>query len=81
MQKKTEVAVFSISILSGPKPHFGIGNQNQDQVSVSVLEPKLFLSKPTLSPIFRILIENAKLFTKVYICPKKIGSGTVFVMI
>ena len=63
MQKKTEVAVFSISILSGPKPHFGIGNQNQDQVSVSVLKPKLFLPEPKLSTFFRILIKNAKLVT------------------
>ena len=34
-----------------PKPGFGIGNRNQDQVSVSVLEPKLFVPKPKL-PLF-----------------------------
>ena len=31
-----------------PKPGFGIGNRNQDQVSVSV--PKLLLPKPKLPP-------------------------------
>ena len=44
-----------------PKPGFGIGNRNQDQVSVSVLEPKLLLPKPILPPysfpqIFLMLI-------------------------
>ena len=33
-----------------PKPGFGIGNRNQDQVLVSVSEPKLFLPKPKLPP-------------------------------
>ena len=67
--EKTEVSVFSI--LLGTKPRFGIGNQNQDQVSVSVLEPKLFLPKPKLPPFFRILIENAKLVTTVCIYLKR----------
>ena len=31
------------------KPDFGIGNRNQDQVSVSVSGPELFLPKPKLS--------------------------------
>ena len=35
-----------------PKPGFGIGNRNHDQVSVSVLVPELFLPKPKLSSIF-----------------------------
>ena len=34
-----------------PKPGFGIGNRNHDQVSVSVSGPELFLPKPKLSPI------------------------------
>ena len=34
-----------------PKPGFGIDNRNQDQVSVSVSGPELFLPKPKLSPI------------------------------
>ena len=33
-----------------PKPGFGIGNRNQDQVLVSVSEPKLLLPKPKLPP-------------------------------
>ena len=33
-----------------PKPGFGIGNRNQDQVLVSVSGPELFLPKPKLSP-------------------------------
>ena len=37
-----------------PKPCFGIGNRNQDQVSVSVSGPELFLPKPKLSPILKI---------------------------
>ena len=37
-----------------PKPGFGIGNWNQDQVSVSVSWPELFLPKPKLSPILKI---------------------------
>ena len=32
-----------------PKLGFGIGNRNQDQVSVSVSGPELFLPKPKLS--------------------------------
>ena len=36
------------------KPGFGIGNRNQDQVSVSVSGPELFLPKPKLSPILKI---------------------------
>ena len=36
------------------KPGFGIGNWNQDQVSVSVYGPELFLPKPKLSPILKI---------------------------
>ena len=35
-----------------PKPGFGIGNRNHDQVSVSVSAPELFLPKPKLSSIF-----------------------------
>ena len=35
-----------------PKPGFGIGNRNQDQVSV--LGPELFLPKPKLSFILKI---------------------------
>ena len=35
-----------------PKPGFGIGNRNHDQVSVSVSAPELFLLKPKLSSIF-----------------------------
>ena len=31
-----------------PKPGFGISNRNQDQVSVSVSGPELFLTKPNL---------------------------------
>ena len=31
-----------------PKLGFGIGNRNQDQVSVSVSGPELFLPKPKL---------------------------------
>ena len=31
-----------------PKPGFGIDNRNQDQVSVSVSGPELFLPKPKL---------------------------------
>ena len=34
-----------------PKPGFGIGNRNHDQVSVSVSAPELFLLKPKLSSI------------------------------
>ena len=34
-----------------PKPGFGIGNRNHDQVSVSVSGPELFLPKPKLSPM------------------------------
>ena len=37
----------------GAKPGFGIGNRNQDQVSVSVSGPELFLLKPKLSPILK----------------------------
>ena len=37
-----------------PKLGFGIGNRNQDQVSVSVSGPELFLPKPKLSPILKI---------------------------
>ena len=37
-----------------PKPGFGISNRNQDQVSVSVSGPELFLPKPKLSPILKI---------------------------
>ena len=36
-----------------PKHGFGIGNRNQDQVSVSVSGPELFLPKPKLSPILK----------------------------
>ena len=36
------------------KPGFGIGNRNQDQVSVLVSGPELFLPKPKLSPIYQI---------------------------
>ena len=39
-----------------PKLDFGISNWNQDQVSVSVSEPELFLPKPKLSSIFSSLI-------------------------
>ena len=39
-----------------PKLGFGIGNRNQDQVSVSVSGPELFLPKPKLSSIFSSLI-------------------------
>ena len=39
-----------------PKPGSCIGNQNQDQVSVSVSGPELFLPKPKLSSIFSSLI-------------------------
>ena len=35
-----------------PKPGFGIGNRNHDQVSVLVSAPELFLPKPKLSSIF-----------------------------
>ena len=38
-----------------PKPCFGIGNRNQDQVSVSVSGPELFLPKPKLSRWYRYL--------------------------
>ena len=34
-----------------PKPGFGISNRNQEQVSVSVLGPELFLPKHKLSRI------------------------------
>ena len=33
-----------------PKLGFGIGNRNQDQVWISVLEPKILLPKPKLPP-------------------------------
>ena len=39
-----------------PKPCIGIGNRNQDQVSVSVSGPELFLPKPKLSSMFSSLI-------------------------
>ena len=71
MRKKLKYQYSVSSILLGTKPRFGIGNQNQDQVSVSVLEPKLFLPKPKLPPFFRILIENAKLVTTVCIYLKR----------
>ena len=38
------------------KPGFGIGNRNQDQVSVSVSGPELFMPKPKISSIFPSLI-------------------------
>ena len=44
-----------------PKPGLGIGNQNQDQVLVSVLGPELFLPKPKLSPILEIYQKSFQL--------------------
>ena len=65
--EKTKVSLFSTSILSGPKPHFGIGNQNQDQVSVLVLEPKLLLPKSKL-PFAFLLIFPCYFFFVFNIC-------------
>ena len=44
-----------------PKPGFGIGNRNQDQGSVSVSGPELFLPKPKLSPILKICQKSFQL--------------------
>ena len=44
-----------------PKPGFGIGNRNKDQVSVSVSGPELFLPKPKLSPILKIYQKSFQL--------------------
>ena len=46
-------AMFVVYSSVRPKLGFGIGNRNQDQVSVSVSGPELFLPKPKLSPILK----------------------------
>ena len=45
-----------------PKPGFGIDNRNQDQVSVSVSGPELFLPKPKLSPILKSTKNSVQLW-------------------
>ena len=52
---KSQLFLYRIGVLPSvrPKPEFSIGNRNQDQVSVSVSGPELFLPKPKLSPILK----------------------------
>ena len=42
--------IFAAKYSVRPNPGFGIGNRNQDQVSVS--EPKIFLPKLKLPPFY-----------------------------
>ena len=57
-----------------PKPGFGIGNRNQDEVLVLVLEPKLFLPKPKLPPLSFLKLFSCFLCFVLNIC-QVIGSN------
>ena len=68
-----KVVILSDAQLSvQPKPGFGIGNQNQGPISVSVSEPKLFFQKPKFL-IFKIFFWRYGFIFKLiktYIPPK-----------
>ena len=54
-----DLILLILHISARPKPGFGIGNRNQDQVLVS--GPELFLPKPKLSHILKIYQKSIQL--------------------